>query len=117
MTIPELRKFCLMHVIQGDVIFTDGSLSPGYYETLRIDESSTEFVTLYSKVYIEPGTDVIRFTDNSGGTYLALDESPLANRVAGINVGSSQEVFPNTITNAVVHSVDRAFIYELMDTR
>ncbi|MCK4747085.1 MAG: fasciclin domain-containing protein [Bacteroidales bacterium] len=115
--IADLKQFCLMHFIQGEMIFTDGNKSPGYYETLRIDESSTGFITVFSQVYIEPGIDVIHLPDKAGADYLSIDESLLTNRIAGINLGIGNEIFPNTVNNAVVHSIDRAFMHELMDTK
>jgi uncharacterized surface protein with fasciclin (FAS1) repeats len=114
--IPELKQFCLMHVIQGDIIFTDGNKSPGYYETLRVDESSTEFLTFYNSLYIEPGIDIIRMPDNSGGDYVIIEESDNTNSISSITL-SSGGAFQKVISNAVVHSTNRAFDFELMDTK
>jgi uncharacterized surface protein with fasciclin (FAS1) repeats len=117
LTTAQMKQFCLMHFVQGKMIFTDGRQSPGYYETLRRDETSTEFITVYSKVYIEPGIDLIHFPDKSGGDYIDINESGATNRIAGINLGTGDEVFANTISNAVVHAVNRVFEHGLMDTR
>jgi hypothetical protein len=118
-TLPadELRNFCLMHFVQGEMIFTDGNKPPGYYETLRIDEKSTTYSTVYSKLYIDPGIDMIRLPDKSDGDYLIIHESPWTNIFAGINLGTTSGVYPDIINNAVVHSIDRAFRHELMDTQ
>ena len=115
--VAELRNFCLMHFVQGEMIFTDGNKLPGYYETLRIDEKSTTYTTVYSKLYIDPGVDMIRLPDNSGGDYLIIYESPLTNKFSGINLGTTEDVFPDIINNAVIHTIDRVFQYELMDTQ
>jgi hypothetical protein len=117
LTTAQLKQFCLMHFIQGAMIFTDGSLPPAYYETARRDETSTEFVTVFSKVYIDPGIDVIRIPDSSGGEYTEIVESPRANRISAINLGTGDETFLVLVNNAVVHAVDRVFIHGLMDTR
>ena len=118
-TLPvnELRNFCLMHFIQGEMIFTDGNRPPGYYETMRIDEKSTTFTTVYSKLYINPGIDMISFPDQSGGEYLVVHESDLTNKFTGIDMGSTDDVFPDIINNAVIHTVDGVFQYAMMDTQ
>ena len=115
--IDELRNFCFMHFVQGELIFTDGNKPSGYYETLRMGEKSTTYSTVYSKLYIDPGIDLIRLPDKSGGDYLILHESPLTNKIAGINLGATDDVFPDIINNAVVHTIDRVFQHELMDTQ
>jgi uncharacterized surface protein with fasciclin (FAS1) repeats len=115
--IPELKQFCLMHFIQGEMIFTDGNKSPGYYETMRKDQSSTEFITIYSKLYIEPGIDFIRLPDKTGSEYISIEESSRTNQLTAISLGAGGSVFSNTINNAVVHTTNRALIYELMDTQ
>ena len=55
LTTEELRKFLMMHFVQGNMIFTDGNKPAGYYETTRVDEKSTTYTTVYTKIYIDPG--------------------------------------------------------------
>ncbi len=115
--VPDLQKLLMLHFIQGELIFTDASASPGYYETSRIDESSTEFSTVFSPVYIDPTFDMISIYDNSGGLYTAIEEAgDLTNKMAGVTEGEGTEVFPLVVINSVVHGIDRVLIYDELDS-
>ena len=72
MTIAELRKFLMLHFVQGALIFTDGSKPAGYYETARVDEASTPFSTVYTQIYIDPGIDEISIQAKDGSDYVHL---------------------------------------------
>ncbi len=115
--VEELRKALLFHFVQGDLIFTDGNMSAGYFQTARIDEKSTPFSTVYSSVYIEPGIDVIQFKDKEGADYAKVQESDLTNLLTGIRQGTGLEVFPPTFNNAVIHEVDKVLSFEELKTR
>jgi len=115
--IEELRKFLLLHFVQGDFIFTDGNKPAGYYETARIDEKSTEFSTIYTEIYIEPGYDVINIPDKQGNQYLTVNESSATNILAGRNLGEGTETYPNVINTAVIHKIDKVLLFEKVNTR
>jgi len=115
--IEDLKQFLLMHFIQGDLIFTDGNKLPAYYETARIDEKSTSFSKVFTKIYINPGYDMISIPNKTGGTYLIINESELTNVLTGRNLGDGTEVFANVVNNAVVHEIDRVLLFEDLDTR
>ncbi|MFW5762307.1 MAG: fasciclin domain-containing protein [Cyclobacteriaceae bacterium] len=113
----ELRKFLMMHIIQGDIIFTDGNKSAGYYETTRIDERSTQYSTVYTQLYVEPGIDVIRFKDKEGSVYAEVNESERTNQLTGVNIGEGQQIFNNVYNNAVIHEIDTVLLYNELDTK
>jgi hypothetical protein len=112
----DLRKFLLMHFIQGEIIFTDGNMPSGYYETIRKDEKSTNFTTIYTQIFIDPGIDVINIPDKSGNTYTSVAESETSNFLTGRNLGDGTETILNIVNNAVIHEIDKAFSFEEMDT-
>lgn len=115
LSIPDLKQWCLTHFIQGELIFTDGYLPPGYHETLRKDETSTEFFTVFSSIYIEPGVDEIRIRDSSGSDYVKIQESARTNFMSAIVISTG--TFNNSINNAVIHETKRAFRFDQMDSK
>ncbi len=115
--VEELRKVLLFHFVQGDLIFTDGNVNAGYYQTARIDEKSTPFSTVYSSVYIEPGIDVIKFKDKNGSVVASVVESNKSNLLTGIMQGTGTEAFLNTFNNAVIHEVDKVLNFQELNTR
>ena len=117
LTIPDLKKFLMLHFVQGELIFTDGKLPAGYYETTRIDEKSTEFSIVFSKIYLEPGIDVISLKNKTGGNYTSVNESPTANILAGRNLAQGIEIYPNLINNAVIHQIDTVLVFGALDTQ
>jgi uncharacterized surface protein with fasciclin (FAS1) repeats len=116
LTTEELQKFLRMHFVQGDMIFTDGNKSSGYYETARIDEKSTTYTKIFTKIYIEPGIDLINIPDKTGGVYLTIPESDITNQIAGRVLGDGTEAFANILSNAVIHTIDKVLLYEELDT-
>lgn len=117
MTKEELQKLLMLHFVQGELIFTDGSSAPRYFETTRIDEKSTPFSTVNTQLYIEPGIDVIRFKDKTGAVYSEVEESVNTNMLTGINLGESNDVFSNIFNNAVIHEIDRVLVFGEVDTQ
>lgn len=109
--VEELKNILLLHFIQGEIIFTDGRKLPKLYETTRIDERSTPFSTLFTKLNVEPGIDVIKIKDKNGAVYAEVNESQTTNILAGILVdgGNSdvEEVFPNIINTSVIHEINK----------
>ncbi len=122
MSVPDLKQFLLFHFIQGDMIFTDGNKPAKYYETTRIDEKSTPFTTIFTKVYINPGVDEINIPGLSGSDYIAIPESPNTNIITVRKLVTSEgvgglEVFPNVISNAVIHQIDKVLLVNESDTQ
>lgn len=116
LTSEELKKFLMMHFVQGDLIFTDGNKPAGYYETSRIDEKSTTYTRIFTKIHINPGIDVINITHETGGNYLSIPESDRTNQISGRRLGDGTEVFPNIVSNAIIHEIDQVLLFEELDT-
>ncbi len=113
--VDELRKVLLFHFVQGDLIFTDGNKSAQYYETIRADEKSTPFATVYTKLFIEPGIDVIRFKNADGSLYTEIIESENTNKLTGVSLGTGQEVFPSSYNNGVIHQIEKVLNVNELD--
>ncbi len=122
MPASELVNFCLLHFVQGDMIFTDGKKPAQYYETARIDEKSTQYTTVYTKLFIKPGVDVIDIPRKDGTNYVEVVEnevdipSKTTNFISGVSTGTGQEVFPPQYNNGVVHLIDKVLKVEDLDT-
>jgi uncharacterized surface protein with fasciclin (FAS1) repeats len=117
LNIEDLKKFLLMHFVQGDMIFTDGKKPGGYYETARPADGSNEINKSFTKIYIQPGIDLISFKDKSAGTYLDIIESVSTNQLTGRNLATSQETFSSVITTGVVHEINKVLVYTQLDTQ
>ncbi len=117
LSVDELKKVLLLHFVRGNMIFTDGKKESAYYETVRVDESSTPFSTRFTQIYIQPGIDVIRLRDNNGGNNLEINESDFTNILTGINTSTEADVFPVINTNAVIHEIDKVLFKEELDTK
>lgn len=111
-----LQDFLKFHFVQGALIFTDGSSPPGYYETAKIDETSTAFTTVFSRLYIDPDYDVIRIPGAQGGNYARVEESEVTNIMTGRDIGEGDEVFRNLIVTRVIHEIDRVLMLDEVDT-
>jgi uncharacterized surface protein with fasciclin (FAS1) repeats len=112
----ELQELLKLHFVQGDLIFTDGKLPSGYFETSRYDEKSTEYTKIFSKISIQTGTDVIEIMDKSGGVYVEAEESNVTNIMTGKNTSEGQQVFPGYVINGVIHEIDRVLVFNELDT-
>lgn len=118
MTTDELRKFLMMHFVQGSLIFTDGRANPGYYETARIDEKSSQYSRIYTKIYITPAPDAIHFRAKDGSTYLTVNESSATNKMAARTINAqAATTFPTIVTNGVLHAIDKVLIHDDLDTQ
>ena len=117
LTTDELKKFLMMHFVQGSLMFTDGKMPAGYYETTRVDEKSTTYTTIYTKLNIEPGIDQIAFPDKLGGNYLTIYESPKSNIIAARALGAGTEAYPMILSNAVIHEIDKVLLVNQLDTK
>ncbi len=114
----ELRRFLLLHFVRGKIIFTDGSAAPGYYDTERVDESSTPFTTINTQIYIEPGYDIIKLRRGNGIEDVEITESETSNRLAGVrSVETARAAFPSMYNNAVIHEIDQVLKVEELDTK
>ncbi len=108
MNLKELQDFVLLHFIQGDLIFTDGNKQAGYYETCRVDESSTPFTTVNTKIRIEPGIDKISFPLKNGSPAVVVNESAKTNFLTSRNLSTTgTEVFTNCVTTGVIHELKK----------
>jgi hypothetical protein len=118
-TAEQLQKFLMMHFVQGALIFTDGYANPGYYETARVDEKSTQYTKIFTKIYINPVTNAIEFRYKNGTSYLSVNESNLTNVVAAriIDPEGTTLTHPTIVTNGVMHEIDKVFVFEDMDTQ
>ncbi|NQU85041.1 MAG: fasciclin domain-containing protein [Mariniphaga sp.] len=117
MTTEELRNALLLHFVQGKMIFTDGNVPSGYFETARIDEKSTSFSTVFTQLYIDTDYDIINVPAKDGSNYLTINEGSTNNIIIARSIGTGQPVFPVLSTNAVIHRVDRVLLVEELDTK
>jgi uncharacterized surface protein with fasciclin (FAS1) repeats len=117
LNINDLKKFLLLHFVQGDLIFTDGNKPSGYYETARIDEKSTAYSTVYTQLYIGTHWDVINIPAKTGGDYLTVIESEKSNLLAGRNLSTGNVTFPAVIINGVIHEIDKVLVFGEVDVR
>lgn len=118
MSVKELQNFVLMHFVQGDLIFTDGNKQDAYYETARIDESSTPYTTVYTKIRIIPGIDRITIPSKSGTPVVVVNESATTNILTARNLSASgQDVYTNSINNGVVHEIKGVLQFDTVDTK
>jgi len=113
----ELKELILLHFIQKDIIFTDGNKNPGYYETLRSVDPSSQFSSDFTKIYIKPGIDVISITGKDGTAYTEIYESESANKLTGVmEVVQTPRVFPSIFNNAVIHKINKVLLINELDT-
>lgn len=116
MTTKQLQSFLLLHFVQGDLIFTDGKKPEGYYETARVDESSTPYTIVYTKIHIIPGIDKIVIPTKSGDP-VVVNESDKANILVARNLSTtSSEAFTNSVNNGVIHQINQVLTMETVDT-
>lgn len=106
----ELGQILKLHFVQGELIFTDGKVAPGYFETMRIDARSTQYTTYFTRIYINPGIDNIEVLDSDDAVYATVNASEKTNIIASIveePEGDKDEVYPNTQDIAVIHEIDQ----------
>lgn len=126
MSTEELRNFLLLHFVQGDIIFTDGTKPAGYYTTLRRDEASTDFSTVYTQMYIDPDIDVIGIKSSDNSNYVEVHEGTtstvnnaeveVTNMLVGVDISEDNPAFKNIYNNGVVHEIDKVLTVENVDT-
>lgn len=113
LTNDQFRKLLMLHFVQGKMVFTDGNSPTGYYETTRVDEKSTPYTTIYSKIHIKTGYDVINLLKKGGSNYTTIDESPTCNIIVGRNIAATgtSPVFPQIVSTAVIHQNDKKLLF------
>ncbi|MFC2087217.1 fasciclin domain-containing protein, partial [Bacteroidota bacterium] len=107
----ELVKVLKYHFIKGELIFTDGKKPSNLYPTLRKDERSTEFRTVFSKLHVNPTPDVIEILDKNGDVYTEIPEKEqLTNRLIGYDTNAESISEWDYIITGVVHTIDKVLI-------
>ncbi len=116
--VDELKNVLLFHFVQGSMIFTDGKMPKGFYETARIDEKSTQYTTIFTSIYIKPGIDIIEIPKKDGTSYVEVEEADnTTNILTGVSRGTGQEVYPILYNNGVIHEIDKVLKVEELDIR
>ncbi len=111
LTESELQSFVKYHFLRGTRIWTDGSSPDGYYETLRVDESSTQFTKKYSTLNIETGSDLIRILDKDGNLYTDIKEQEgVTNLMIATDMDEGSTSRYDYIITGVIHEIDRVLI-------
>lgn len=122
MSQAELKKFVMMYFIPGQILFTDGKMTSGYYETCRVDEKSTPFAPVYTKIKVIAGIDKITIASVDGSNDVIVNESPRTNMImskAIVNGATTTtvDVYVNTVANGVVHEVKKPLLFGQIDTQ
>jgi uncharacterized surface protein with fasciclin (FAS1) repeats len=111
LTQAELQQIIKYHFVRGTRIWTDASSPDGYYETLRVDESSTEFTTKYSSLQIETQPDLIRILDKDGALLTEIPEQDgLTNVMIATDMDEDSDSRYDFIITSVIHEIDRVLI-------
>jgi uncharacterized surface protein with fasciclin (FAS1) repeats len=117
MTLKQLQSFVTMHFIQGELIFTDGNKQSGYYETARVDESSTPYNTVYTRIKVNTSTDKITIPAKDGSPVVVINESPKSNIITARNMGTGLEAYINAVSNGVIHEIRQVLQFDVVDTK
>lgn len=116
LTQKELQNLVMMHFIQGEMIFTDGNKQAAYYETARIDESSTAFVINNTMMKINPGIDKIIIPSKNGTPVAVVNESDRTNIITSRNLSTTGlEAFTTVVSNGVIHEIKSVLRFEEID--
>jgi hypothetical protein len=98
------------------MIFTDGNKQDAYYETCRIDESSTAYVTTNSLFRIIPGIDKITIPSKNGSPAVVINESVKSNLLTAVNLSTTgTEAFATVLNNGVIHEIKTVLRIENVD--
>ena len=104
----DLKELLLYHFVKGEKIFTDNKMPWSNYETLRVDESSSQYSKNYSNIHIRPGSDVIDILDGNGDLYLSIPESAAkTNIMIAYDTDSQSDDDTDFIITTVVHEIDK----------
>ena len=111
LTLEQKQQLVKHHFIRGERIWTDGSCADGLYKTLSLDESSTQFTTVYSELGIETGTDVIRIYNDEGQLYCEINEEEgKTNQMVSSQLNGSSGTQYDYAVTAVVHEIDTVLV-------
>jgi len=117
LTGDALKRFIMIHFVQGNMMFTDGRLPAAYYETACLLPAIGNNPPKNAKIYIEPGADLIQVRGSDGSPYLSVNESTSTNMITVRNLGTGQEPFRNMMSTGVVHEINRALLLESLDVK
>lgn len=117
MTVDQLKRLVLLHFVPGHFIFTDGKKSSGYYETTRTSEASSQYATFYTQLKLEPGIDIIKIMGKDGTPFVEVQESSKTNLILGKGLGEGTEAIVGTISNGVIHEIDKVLDFAALDTK
>lgn len=130
LTQAELKKFVMMHFIPGQILFTDGNMTSGYYETCRVDEKSTPFAPVFTQIKILAGIDKITIASVDGTNDVIVNEKQATLNKPGTNMIMSKSivnittnppppapVYNNSVANGVVHEIKKPLLFGQVDTQ
>jgi len=104
---PEDKKaFVKTHFVVGNMIFTDGAASAGYYET----EAGTS-------LNLNPDTDVIQILRPDGEVYYSVDVTSDVTNVMLTTVKpehDDDQEFTSYATTAVLHQIDTVLFHAIL---
>jgi len=107
LSVTELQQFIKSHFIKGTRVWTDGSVTSGAYQTLRVDESSSPIRTVYTSMNIETGYDYIDILDKDGHLYYRIDEDTIRTNIMIANKTVARNPGPHDyIITGVIHEID-----------
>jgi uncharacterized surface protein with fasciclin (FAS1) repeats len=107
----ELSDFLLYHFVRGHRIFTDNKKPWMEYETLRKDESSSQFVTYFSELNIRPGPDVIDILGENGDIHVSIPDTPgRTNVMVAYDKDKVSTDDTDFIITTVIHEIDTVLI-------
>jgi uncharacterized surface protein with fasciclin (FAS1) repeats len=115
LTGKNLERFVKMHFIEGDMIFTDGKLPAGYYPTAYTIPAGNGLAARKAKVYIQPGIDLINIKAKNNSNFATVNESEYTNRICARSLSTASSMYPNIISTGVVHQIDKALEFDLVD--
>ena len=115
LTGKNLERFVKLHFIEGDMIFTDGKLPEGYYSTAYTIPAGNGLAARKAKVYIQPGIDLINIKAKNNSNFATVNESENTNRICARSLSSESSMYPNIISTGVVHQIDKALEFDLVD--
>lgn len=111
MSQEELQQLVKYHFVRGQLIFTDGNKPSMEYETMRVDESSTEYSTVYSTLDIRTSPDILGLYNSNGDHFLdVIENDTFTNHTTALNLRVNNNDPDNYITNGVLHVIDSVLI-------
>jgi uncharacterized surface protein with fasciclin (FAS1) repeats len=109
----ELASFLKYHFVKGERIFTDNKMPWREYETLRRDESSTPFSTVFTTINIRPGPDRIEILDAAGEPYVTIEETEgISNIMVATDTDDHSVDDTDFIITSVIHKIDKVLIQQ-----